>query len=407
MDKDQGLSGTGVAASPTVIKPATMSDHQTNGNSSHVVPPKAGLEDVVAGTSKICFLDGKRGILAYYGYDIHDLVKGSFEETAFLLFHGHLPSQAELEEFSGKLIAARKLPPQIKDRIRELPKNVHPMSVLRSIVSELGVYDHSAEEMTPAANIEKGIRMLAQVPLVIASYDAIRNARPILEPKPELGHAANFLYMLLGKEQDAEVVKMFDSALTLHADHEFNASTFTARVIAGTLSDIYSAIVGGIGALKGPLHGGANEQVMRMLLKISDPTNAKPWLTDALARKEKIMGFGHRVYRTEDPRATHLRKFSEEMGRRTGQPQWYQMSRTIEEFILAEKHLYPNVDFYSASTYYLMGIPLDLYTPIFAMSRTSGWVAHILEQYANNRLIRPMADYEGEIDKVYVPLANR
>ena len=376
----------------------------TNGKST---AGKAGLEDVVAGTSEICYLDGKRGILAYRGYDIHDLVKGEFEETAYLLFYGKLPNTSELSEFKKKLVTARKLPQQIKDRISQLPKNVHPMAVLRTVVSELGFYDASAEDMTPAANADKGIRMMAQIPLIIAYYDAARNGRNAPEPKDNLSHAANFLYMLLGSEQDARVVKMFDAALTLHADHELNASTFTGRVIAATLSDIYSAVVGAIGALKGPLHGGANEQVMRMLLKINDPNNAKNWITDALARKDKIMGFGHRVYRTEDPRATHLRKFSEEMGQRTGQTQWYQISRTVEDFIKQEKGLYANVDFYSASTYHLMGIPLDLYTPIFAMSRVSGWVAHILEQYANNRLIRPTAEYIGNVDQTYLPLADR
>jgi len=377
-----------------------------NGNSK-IQPSKAGLEDVVAGTSEICYLDGKRGILAYRGYNIHDLVKGSFEETAYLLFYGKLPNQSELADFNKKLIEARKLPAAVKEHVQNMPKNVHPMAVLRTLVSELGIYDSTAEEMSPQANAEKGIRMMAQIPLLVAYYDAARNGRPFLEPKDNLGHAANFLYMLLGKEQDERVVKMFDAALTLHADHELNASTFTGRVIAATLSDIYSAVVGAIGALKGPLHGGANEQVMRMLLKISNPAQVKEWITDALARKEKIMGFGHRVYRTEDPRATHLRKFSEEMGERTGEKQWFQMSRTIEDFILQEKKLYPNVDFYSASTYYLMGIPLDLYTPIFAMSRVSGWVAHILEQYSNNRLIRPTAEYMGQVDAEYVPLAER
>jgi citrate synthase len=390
---------------------ATKQQSSTNGNSSNVspspAPGKAGLEDVVAGTSQICYLDGKRGILAYRGYDIHDLVKGEFEETAYLLFYSKLPTAAELIDFKKKLVAARKLPQQIKDRIQQMPKHVHPMAVLRTIVSELALYDATAEEMTPAANAEKGIRMMAQIPLIVASYDAARNARKPLESKDELGHAANFLYLLLGKEQDERVVKMFDAALTLHADHELNASTFAGRVIAATLSDIYSAVVGAIGALKGPLHGGANEQVMRMLLKISDPQNAKNWITDALARKDKIMGFGHRVYRTEDPRATHLRKFSEEMGQRTGQPQWYQISRTVEDFIKQEKGLYANVDFYSASTYHLMGIPLDLYTPIFAMSRVSGWVAHILEQYSNNRLIRPTAEYIGQVDQPYTLLPDR
>jgi len=370
-------------------------------------PQKAGLEDIIAGQSSICYLDGKRGVLAYYGYDIHDLVKGSFEENAYLLFNGKLPNASELKEFSDKLVAARVLSPEIKNRISSFPKNVHPMAVLRTVTSEMAFYDNNADNLSRESNIEKGIKLTAVIPMVIAYYDAARNGRSFTEPKAELGHAANFLYMLLGKEQDERVVKMFDAALTLHADHEFNASTFTCRVIAATLSDMYSAVTGAIGALKGPLHGGANEQVMRMLLKITEPTRAKEWVVDALARKEKIMGFGHRVYRTEDPRATHLRNFSKEMGERTGQPQWYQMSRDIEELILNEKKLYPNVDFYSASTYYLMGIPLDLYTPIFAMSRVTGWVAHALEQYANNRLIRPAADYIGPVDQTWSPVSER
>ena len=392
---------------------ANVFQHPTNGAaasstaSEKIAPPKAGLEDVVAGTSSICLLDGKRGILAYRGYDIHDLVKGTFEETAYLLLYGKLPNASELAGFNQKLVASRKVAPQVMQSLAALPKNIHPMAALRTLTSEAGLYDAQAEDMSTQANIEKSIRMIGMMPLLVAYYDAARNGRPFLESKAELGHAANFLYLLLGKEQDAEVVKMFDSALTLHADHEFNASTFTGRCIAATLSDIYSAVTGAIGALKGPLHGGANEQVMRMLLRVGDPKKAREWVTDALARKEKIMGFGHRVYRTEDPRATHLRKFSEAMGKRTGDMQWYEMSLTIEQFILEEKKLYSNVDFYSASTYYLMGIPLDLYTPIFAISRVSGWTAHCLEQYANNRIIRPAADYTGPVDVAWEPVEAR
>ncbi len=395
-------------ANETLTSPAAAT---TNGaaqkSAPAAAPAKAGLEDVVAGTSSICFLDGKRGILAYRGYNIHDLVKGSFEETVYLLLYEKLPNKSELADFNTKLVEHRKLPQAVRDRISELPKNVHPMAALRTLTSAAGLSDAAAEDMSREANIEKAIRLISIMPLLVAWFDAARNGRAFVEPKDSLGHAANFLYMLLGKEQDAEVVKMFDTALILHADHEFNASTFTARCIAATLSDIYSAVVGAVGALKGPLHGGANEQVMRMLLKIGDSAKTKEWITDALARKEKIMGFGHRVYRTEDPRATHLRKFSEEMGKRKGQPQWFQMSRTIEDFIQQEKHLYSNVDFYSASTYYLMGIPLDLYTPIFAISRTSGWVAHILEQYEHNRIIRPTADYTGPVDCTWRPVTER
>jgi citrate synthase len=381
----------------------------TNGKTATAAAPapKAGLEDVVAGPSSICLLDGKRGILAYRGYNIHDLVKGSFEETAYLLLYGNLPNAAQLSEFNAKLVKSRSVPSQVIELVKRMPRNIHPMAALRTLVSEAALYDSQAEDNSKEANLEKSIRMIGQFPLLVAYYDAARNGREFLESKSTLGHAANFLYLLLGKEQDEEVVKMFDTALILHADHEFNASTFTARCIAATLSDIYSAVVGGIGALKGPLHGGANEQVMRMLLRISNPAKTKEWITDALARKEKVMGFGHRVYRTEDPRATHLRKFSERMGERTGEKQWHQMSKEIEEFILQEKHLYSNVDFYSASTYYLMGIPLDLYTPIFAISRVSGWTAHCLEQYANNRIIRPAAEYTGPVDQNWVPVDKR
>ncbi|HZK76029.1 MAG TPA: citrate synthase [Candidatus Kapabacteria bacterium] len=386
--------------------PVTSTNGSPNGTPKPA-PAKAGLEDVVAGTSSICYLDGKRGILAYRGYDIHDLVKGSFEETIYLLLYEKLPNASELSEFNKKLVESRNVPVQLKERISQLPRNVHPMAALRTLVSASGLYDAQAEDMSHEANIEKGIRMIGMMPLIVAYFNAARNGKPFPEPKSSLSHAANFLYMLLGKEQDAEVVKMFDSALILHADHEFNASTFTGRCIAATLSDIYSAVTGAIGALKGPLHGGANEQVMKMLLKVGDPAKASEWITDALARKEKVMGFGHRVYRTEDPRATHLRKFSEAMGKRTGELQWFQMSKTIEQFMLEEKKLFANVDFYSASTYYLMGIPLDLYTPIFAMSRVSGWVAHDLEQYAHNRIIRPMAEYTGPVDAKWLPIADR
>ncbi len=389
-----------------VLNPVTPNLTPANG-STKAAPAKAGLEDVVAGTSDICFLDGKRGILAYRGYDIHDLVKGTFEETAYLLLYAKLPNASELAEFSTKLVASRNVPQQVKDRLAGFPRNIHPMAALRTLVSEAGLYDPQAEDMSSDANLEKGIRLIGMMPLLVAYFDAARNGRPLPEPKASLGHAANYLYMLLGKEQDADIVKMFDAALTLHADHEFNASTFTARCIAATLSDMYSAVTGGIGALKGPLHGGANEQVMKMLLKVGDPAKTKEWITDALARKDKIMGFGHRVYRTEDPRATHLRTFSEAMGKRTGEMQWFQMSKTIEAFMLQERKIYSNVDFYSASTYYLMGIPLDLYTPIFAISRVSGWVAHILEQYAHNRIIRPMAEYTGPVDQAWQPVTER
>ncbi|MBS1911464.1 MAG: citrate synthase [Bacteroidetes bacterium] len=368
---------------------------------------KKGLEDVIAGESAICFIDGREGRLIYRGYDIHDLVQGSFEEAAYLLLNGDLPTKSQLDEFTAQLRAEAHLPREIVGQMMSLPADSTGMEALRGIVSSLSFFDSDRNDNSREANYRKAIRLLAKTPIIVALIERIRTGGDIHMPRPDLSIAGNFLWMLLGKEASAEHVRMFDTALILHADHEFNASTFTARVIAATLSDMYSAVVGAIGALKGPLHGGANEQVMRMLLQIHDPEKAQSWIAEALASKKKIMGFGHRVYRTEDPRATHLRKMSETLGKETGQTQWYEMSRTIEQYVLAEKGLYPNVDFYSASAYYMMGIPIDLFTPIFAMSRMAGWTAHIIEQQADNRLIRPAADYTGKIDLTYTPVDAR
>jgi citrate synthase len=368
---------------------------------------KKGLEDVIAGESAICFIDGREGRLIYRGYDIHELVQGSFEEVAYLLLNGDLPTQSQLDEFVAQLRAEAHLPRQIVGQMMSLPSDVSGMEALRGITSSLSFFDPDRNDNSREANYRKAIRLLAKTPIVVALLHRIRTGADIHMPKPELSIAANFLWMLLGTEASAEHVKMFDTALILHADHEFNASTFTARVIAATLSDMYSAVVGAIGALKGPLHGGANEQVMKMLLEIGDPAQVQQWITDALASKRKIMGFGHRVYKTEDPRATHLRRFSEQLCTEAGQRQWYDMSRTIEQTVLEQKGLYPNVDFYSASAYYVMGIPIDLFTPIFAMSRMSGWTAHIIEQQLDNRLIRPAADYTGKVDQKYSPIEAR
>lgn len=368
---------------------------------------KKGLEDIIAGESAICFIDGREGRLIYRGYDIHELVQGSFEEVAYLLLNGSLPTQAQLDEFVGQLRTEMHLPREVMAQMMQIPDDSNGMEALRGIISTLAFYDPDRNDNGAAANYRKAIRLLAKTPIIVAYLHRIRTGGDLHRPRPEYSIAANFLWMLLGTEPSAEHVKMFDTALILHADHEFNASTFTARVIAATLSDMYSAVVGAIGALKGPLHGGANEQVMKMLLEINDPNIAEQWIADALASKRKIMGFGHRVYKTEDPRATHLRRMSEQMGQETGQTQWYQMSRTIEQYVLAQKGLYPNVDFYSASTYYLMGIPIDLFTPIFAMSRMSGWTAHFIEQQSDNRLIRPAADYTGNLDMHYTPIDAR
>lgn len=371
------------------------------------VQQKKGLEDIVAGESAISFIDGREGRLIYRGYDIHDLVQGSFEEVAYLLLNGDLPNKAQLDEFVGQLRAESWLPREIIAQMMSIPTESNAMEALRGVVSSLSFYDPDKNDNGREANYRKAVRLIAKTPLIVALLHRLRAGGDIYMARPDLSIAANFLWMLTGAEASAEHIKMFDTALILHADHEFNASTFTARVIAATLSDMYSAIVGAIGALKGPLHGGANEQVMKMLLEVKDPNQAESWITDALAQKKKIMGFGHRVYKTEDPRATHLRKMSEQLGNETGHPEWYQMSRTIEGVVLEQKSLYPNVDFYSASTYYMMGIPLDLFTPIFAMSRMVGWTAHVIEQQADNRLIRPASDYIGKVDLKYAPIETR
>ncbi len=368
----------------------------------------AGLEDVVAGTSQICFLDGIEGRLLYYGYDVHDLAAHStFEEVVYLLWHGELPTRDQLEALNRQLVADRPLPGPVIDLLRAFPRTATPMDVLRTTVSALAMWDPDLADESRNANLRKATRLTARMPTIVTAFHRIREDKPLVEPDPVLNTAQNFLYMLHGQRSEPVEERMMDIALILHADHELNASTFAARVTAATLADMYDAITSAIGALSGPLHGGANEQVMRMLLRIERPERVEAYLRDALVRREKIMGFGHRVYRTEDPRATHLRQMSHDLGERRGQLHWWQMSRQIEEFLRREKGLNANVDFYSASTYYLMGIPIDLFTPLFACSRISGWTAHVLEQYANNRLIRPRAEYTGPARRPYVPIDQR
>jgi citrate synthase len=373
--------------------------------------PKGGLEDVVATSSAICYLDGDRGVLAYCGYDIHDLAKSAtFEETCYLLWHRRLPTRSELGDLQSQLAAARALPEPIFRLMRSLPP-VDGMDALRTLTSALGHYDAEADDSSPQAQYRKAVRLTAQTGSVVATWGRLHAGGGPIAPDPAMSHAANFLYMLSGERPNATAIRALDVALILHADHELNASTFAARVAAATLTDMYSSVVAGIAALKGPLHGGANADVMKMLLDFGQ--NASPERVDEVirakfARKEKIPGFGHRVYRTEDPRATHLRQMSQELGKRAGNTAWYDMSQRIETLVKAEKKLNPNVDFYSASTYYTLGIPIDLYTPIFAVSRMSGWTAHVLEQYANNRLIRPRADYTGpEYPQRFIPLDQR
>src|SRR5438552_2695597 len=382
--------------------------------------PKAGLEDTVATSSAICYLDGDRGVLAYCGYDIHDLARhATFEEVCYLLWHRRLPTRSDLGDVQSQLIAARPLPEPILRLMRALPagfggaagQSSNTMDVLRTLTSALAHYDPDSGDESPQANYRKAVRLTSQISSLVATMGRQNTGGGPIQPDPVLGHAANFLYMLTGERPSGLATRAFDVALILHADHELNASTFAARVAAATLTDIHSTIVAAIGTLKGPLHGRANADVMRMLLDIgpgAGPDKAEEVVRAKLARKEKIPGFGHRVYHTEDPRATHLRQMSRDLGQRAGQPIWFEMSQRIEALVKTEKKLNPNVDFYSATTYHALGIPIDLFTPIFAVSRISGWTAHVLEQYAHNRLIRPRAEYIGPAyPQSFVPLDRR
>ena len=369
-----------------------------------------GLEGIVAANSGICWIDGDAGVLAYRGIDIHELaVNSTFEETTYLLWNGILPNQLELREFQAQLALARSIDQRIVDMLRAFPTSATPMEVLRTAVSALSFYDADEKDNSHDANVRKSYNLTAQIAMLVAIYDRIRKGKEIVPPDRSLSHAANFLWMLNGEMPSETATRTLDLALVLHADHELNASTFAARVIAATLADIHSAVTGAIGALKGPLHGGANEGVMRLLYAI-DRAGADPveYVKNMLAAKQKISGFGHRVYKTEDPRATHLRKMSEQLGKDAGMPKWFQMSRAIELHINADKKLNANVDFYSASTYATLGIDIDLYTPIFAISRIAGWAAHVIEQLDDNRLIRPRAEYIGPAyPSPYIPIEER
>src|SRR5271170_5966973 len=376
--------------------------------------PAKGLEGIVAANSGICWIDGEAGVLAYRGIDIHELAERStFEETAYLLWFGTLPTAAELADFTRKLTAARTLPPQIIELLKNLPKDGTPMEVLRTAVSALSFYDVDEKAVDHESNVRKSFALTAQIAMIVAYYDRIRKGLSLPAPDPSLSHAGNFIWMLTGEKPSETATRTLDVALILHADHELNASTFAARVIAATLSDVHSAITGAIGALKGPLHGGANENVMRLLYAADNEAAEKgkdpvEFAANMLARKEKVPGCGHRVYKTEDPRATHLRKMSEDLGNSKGDAKWYNMSRAIELYVKKEKKLNANVDFYSASTYTTLGIDIDLFTPIFAVSRSAGWAAHVIEQLDDNRLIRPRAEYIGpEYPAPYIPLADR
>jgi len=369
-----------------------------------------GLEGVTATNSGICYIDGDQGVLAYRGIDIHELAdNSSFEECCYLLWFGRLPNRSELQELKLNLARERKLDGSIVGLLRQAPKHALPMDVLRTIVSALSFYDPEEKVNDAEANLRKSIRLTSQIALIVATYDRIRKGKPVVEPDRSLSHAANFLYQLTGQIPSPTAERALDVALILHADHELNASTFAARVVAATLSDMHSAITAAIGALKGPLHGGANEAVFRILESI-DASGADPvdFAKGMLAQKKKIPGFGHRVYRTEDPRATHLRTMSRDLGNSSGVPKWFEISRRIEEFVVSNRKLNANVDFYSASMYHTLGIDIDLFTPVFAVSRISGWTAHVMEQLGDNRLIRPRAEYEGPIyPSKYVPMDRR
>ena len=380
----------------------------TNESTAKSAEAAGGLRGVVAAQSKMSKVNGEEGILIYQGYNIHDLAEHStFEETIYLLWNGRLPNQNELDLLKTELRANYELPAEILVFMKHFPHEAKPMDVLRTCVSTLAFYDPEGTENDLKAAHHAAIKLTAQFPTIVAAWERIRNGKEPVHPDTDLDIAENFLYMMRGEKPDPSEARMLDICLILHADHGFNASTFTCRVISGTQADMYGSVTGGIAALAGPLHGGANTEVMKALMEIGSVDNAEAWLEKKLANHEKVMGMGHAVYKTEDPRATWLRRFSEQMGEVTGEPKWFQISRKLETLMKEKKGLNPNVDFYSASTYYMMGIPLDLYTPIFGISRISGWTGHILEQLENNKLIRPRADYIGNWDMKYVPISER
>jgi len=373
-----------------------------------VSPHLRGLDGIVAGPSSICYIDGQKGELVYRGINIDELAtNATFEEVIYLLWHGALPKKDELTKLQKELASNRNIPVPVIEFLRGVPKDAEPMDVLRTVISFLGLFDEESRDNSIEANWRKSLRIVAKFPTVIANFHTFRKTGDYLKPDPSMSQAANFLYMMNGVEPGQTASKTLDCALVLQADHEFNASTFAARVTAATLSDMHSAITSAIGALKGPLHGGANEAVMQMLLDIKTLNNVEPYLQKLFLEKKKVPGFGHRVYKVEDPRAKHLKKFSRQLAETIGNMKWYDMSEKIEDFVRKEKGLMPNVDFYSASTYYYVGIPVDLYTPIFAISRAAGWTAHVMEQYSDNRLIRPLSEYTGPHDVHFIPIEKR
>jgi len=370
----------------------------------------AGLEGVVAARSRLCQIDGAAGKLYYVGYPIEELAQGStFEEMAFLMWHTRLPKQEELEALKAEFIKSRALPQQVIDFIAQLPHTSHPMDALRTVVSLLSTFDHNPER-SPEANLHRAVSLTAQLPTIVATFHRLRQNQKPIAPHPKLGHAANFLYMLQGVEPDDNIAKVMDIAMILHVDHEMNASTFASLVTASTLSDLYSAICAGVGALKGPLHGGANEAVLKMLQEISDPKNVDAFVDDVLAKKKRIVGFGHRVYKNYDPRARILKEYARRMSEKTKFSRYFKINDKLEKVMVERKGkqgIFPNVDLYSGIVYHQMGIATDLFTPIFAIARVAGWTAHVIEYWQENRLFRPNSIYEGPGPRAFVPISQR
>lgn len=367
-----------------------------------------GLEDVVVGPSSLTLIEGQKGKLSYRGYDVLELAQhSSFEETVYLLWHGYLPTAPQLRDFTAELSRNRALPDEILNMMKSLPKNSEPMDVLRTSVSMLGMLDPDYKDSSRDADTKKSIRLLAKCGTIVSAFYRIRSGKEPIAPDPDLHHACDFIRMLEGRAPHEDICRIFDMCLILHVDHELNASAFAARVTASTLSDVYSAVTSAIATLKGRLHGGANEGVIEMLEKIGSPDNAPSFVREMLAQKLRVMGFGHRVYKTIDPRAVMLRELSRQLGEKTGDNRLYEISKKVEETMLAERNLKPNVDFYSSSVYRMLGFPNDLFTTIFACSRVAGWTAHVLEQYDNNRLIRPRAEYTGPRELHYIPIEER
>ncbi|MEP6759196.1 MAG: citrate/2-methylcitrate synthase [Actinomycetota bacterium] len=367
-----------------------------------------GLREIIAAETSISDIDGEAGRLWYVGYEISDLARNAtFEETVYLLHNLNLPNRQELNQLNTFLVRERELHPFLARMMPTLAQNASPMSMLRTSISASSAFDPDGWDESPEAEYRKAIRLIAETPTLIATFDRLRTGREVIPPHPNLSHAANFLWMLHGEEPDPQDARVLDTTFVLYADHTMNASTFTARVIASTLSDMFSAITGSIGALKGSLHGGANEESQKMAEEIGKAENAEAYVRDRLARHEKIMGFGHAVYRTMDPRATVLKQMCKDLGERCDQPQWFEIFSALEETTFEQKGLYPNVDLYAAGVYHMLGIPTDLMTPLFSLARMAGWTAHVREQYANNRIIRPGSDYIGPRDRTYVPIDER